>query len=265
MAIGVVGRGTVGTAVIELFAHHTEVVSYDVQDDEPFELGTFDSCGAVFICVPTPALPSGEADISVVEAVIKSLEGSSALIVVRSTVPPTFASALTQQVSQRIVIWPEYTGESSYFNPYFADKIAEVPFVIVGGPPARRRELIELLLPVLGPTKQYFQCASDEAALIKYAENTFFATKIAFVNEFRQVCEVHGVDWHTVREGWLLDPRVNPMHTAAFGEDRGFGGKCLPKDLCATIAASQQAGFEPELLNAVHRTNAALRNPLADS
>lgn len=54
--------------------------------------------------------------------------------------------------------------------------------------------------------------------------------KLAFVNTMRRVSEKNGADWQSVREGWLLDPRINPMHTMALGE---VGGKCLPKDLRA--------------------------------
>jgi UDPglucose 6-dehydrogenase len=69
---------------------------------------------------------------------------------------------------------------------------------------------------VLGPTKTYFQCSAIEAEIIKYMENSYLATKVSFVNEFRRICETFGADWHAVREGWLLDPRVEPTHTAAF-------------------------------------------------
>jgi UDP-glucose 6-dehydrogenase len=90
-------------------------------------------------------------------------------------------------------------------------------------------------------------------------ENTFFAAKITFVNEFRRICEVFGTDWHAVREGWLLDPRVERMHTAAFDGDRGFSGKCLPKDLEAIVSASADAGYLPTLLQEIHLSNERFR------
>ena len=112
---------------------------------------------------------------------------------------------------------------------------------------------------MLGPSKIYFQCAAREAEVIKYMENTYFATKVTFVNEFCEICRVFGADWHTVREGWLLDPRVEPMHTAVFPADRGYAGKCLPKDTDAIIHAAPQAGYRPQLLAEVVRSNARFR------
>ena len=68
-----------------------------------------------------------------------------------------------------------------------------------------------------------------------------------------------GADWHTVREGWLLDPRVGRSHTAVFEGQRGYDGKCLPKDVQAIIAAAISAGLEPKLLEAVRDTNDHIR------
>ncbi len=109
--------------------------------------------------------------------------------------------------------------------------MVDVPFVIIGGEQDARRWFIDQMLLVLGPTKTYFQCKGLETELINYAENAFFATKITFVNEYRRVCEAFGADWHSVREDWLLDPRVERMHTAAFEGNRGFAGKC--RKICA--------------------------------
>jgi len=94
--------------------------------------------------------------------------------------------------------------------------------------------------------------------MVKYAENTYFATKVIFVNEIARLCATIGIDWHTVREGWLLDPRVERDHTAVFADAPGFGGRCLPKDLDALIAFAQnELGTTAGLLEAVRERNAA--------
>lgn len=82
------------------------------------------------------------------------------------------------------------------------------------------------------------------------------------MHEYRRICESFGSDWHTVREGWLLDPRVSPMRTAAFADDPGFDGGCLPKDLEAIVAAARSVGYEAPLLRHVHASNELLRNGL---
>ncbi len=68
-----------------------------------------------------------------------------------------------------------------------------------------------------------------------------------------------GADWDTVREGWLLDPRVETAHTVAFASAPGFGGKCLPKDLNAIIRTASDAGYSPSLLREILSSNARSR------
>jgi UDPglucose 6-dehydrogenase len=129
------------------------------------------------------------------------------------------------------------------------------PFSIVGGLPALRRSLINDLCSVLGPEKTYFQCSAIEAEIIKYMENAYLATKVTFVNEFFEICKAFDADWHTVREGWLLDPRFERSHSAVFPDNRGFAGRCLPKDMNAIIEAVRAAGYDPQLLRSVLESN----------
>jgi UDP-glucose 6-dehydrogenase len=90
------------------------------------------------------------------------------------------------------------------------------------------------------------------------------ATLLLALGRLRQRVPPHlrGVDadWHTVREGWLLDPRVSPAHTAAFATAPGFGGKCLPKDLAAIIRAATSAGYHPALLTQILHSNQDFRS-----
>lgn len=68
-----------------------------------------------------------------------------------------------------------------------------------------------------------------------------------------------GVDYNELRETWLADPRISRDHTFVYPNDRGFGGKCLPKDVSAIIRASQDAGFDPTILRTIMATNEAHR------
>jgi UDPglucose 6-dehydrogenase len=108
---------------------------------------------------------------------------------------------------------------------------------------------------VLGPNKTYFQCDALDAELIKYTDNAYLAVKVTFVNEMRNMADAIGADWHTVREGWLLDPRIERAHTAAFQDSPGFAGKCLPKDLAALIATACNHGHDPAFLRQVEASN----------
>lgn len=179
-------------------------------------------------------------------------------VLLRSTVPPGTTDALAEATGKTICFWPEYVGETPFSSAYWTDD-SDMPFVVLGGHPTDRRAFLDDLMPLLGPTRRYFECSSVEAELIKYMENAFLATKVTFVNEFFELCRAFGADWDAVREGWLLDPRIGHSHTTVFPHDRGFGGRCFPKDLQAIIAAARQAGCDPELLGAVVETNSRLR------
>jgi nucleotide sugar dehydrogenase len=237
------------------FGH--EVIAWDAAAPDPYPDALLSTCCFGVVCVGTPAGDERGADVSGVIDAVGRLPAQRILI--KSTVPPGTIDRIVELTGKDVCFWPEYVGESGYYNPYFASAIEEVPFVILGGRPEPRRWFVDRLQEVLGPTKRYFQCTAREAELIKYAENAYFATKVVFVGELRRICEACGVDWHTVREGWLLDPRIEAMHTAAFEHNPGFDGRCLPKDLDALIAASRAAGYSPALLEQVVESNRRLR------
>ena len=91
-------------------------------------------------------------------------------------------------------------------------------------------------------------------------ENSYLPMKVAFSNEFFDLAETSGVDYHQLRELWLLDPRINRSRTWVYPDDRGFGGKWLPKDLEALTSFAREQGPHPlALLNVVRDSNAEVR------
>ena len=256
--IAIIGMGHVGKAMHDLLRQHAEIVTYDASGGEDYPAQELAACDAGIICVDTPMGEDGACDTSHVHAAVGRLPVATVLL--KSTVPPGTTDLLTSTTGKQICFSPEYAGESTYQHPGWPGGPRDVPFMILGGEPTARRWFIELFQPVLGPAKVYFQCTAREAEIIKYMENAYLATKVSFVNEFRKICEILGTDWHTVREGWLLDPRIEPSHTAAFASAPGFGGKCLPKDLRAIIRAAADAGYSPALLMEVLSSNERFRS-----
>jgi UDPglucose 6-dehydrogenase len=257
MKIGIIGMGHVGITMQALLQPQSDIVTFDQADTRPYPHDALAACDFTIVCVSTPPGPDGSCDISNVTDAVRRLPGRRVLL--KSTVPPGTTDTLAEATGKAICFSPEYVGESTYYQPFWADSAAGVPFVIFGGPPDTRSFFIDAFLPVLGPSKVYFQCTAREAEIVKYMENTYFATKVTFVNEFFEICRAFGADWHTVREGWLLDPRVEPMHTAVFPADRGYAGKCLPKDTDAIVRAAASAGYHPRLLAEVARSNTRFR------
>jgi len=252
MRVGLVGLGYVGTMMRRLLSGHAELVEYDPTTHAEYPERQLQGFDFAVVAVGTPAGEDGSCDTSQVREAVARLPVERVLL--RSTVPPGTTADMCRQTGKQICFVPEYVGETN-FSQLWSGADAHIPFMVFGGDPPIRQYFIEALLPILGPDKVLFQCSSSEAELIKYVENAYFATKVAFVNEFFEISRRLEIDWHTVREGWLLDPRVERDHTAVFRSARGFGGHCLPKDLTAIIRVAVDAGWRPTLLAAVDQAN----------
>lgn len=258
----VLGYGYVGKAFVDMLKGHYDIFVYDPGYKGPCEgFNLIDKIEGDYVlgvvCVPTPKGENGECDISLVEDSVSKLQ--TPVILVKSTIEIGTTDKLKERYGKRVVFSPEYIGESKYWQPYFQRDMREVPMLILGGDRRDTNYVIDLLAPILGPVKHYYQTTSKVAELTKYMENSFYALKVIFCNEIFEICEKSGIDYWDAREAWLLDPRLNPMHTCVFRNNRGFGGKCFPKDVSALVNFSQKLGYEPDLLKEVLRSNAKFR------
>lgn len=250
--------GVVGQGMFNLFKDRFEVIGYDTKIDK--DRTKVMGCDLAIICVPTNMRPDGSADTSIVEEVVSWLD--TPLILIKSTVPPTTTEKLVAKYNKEICFSPEYMGESKNFTPFwkYADPTdaKKHDFVIVGGNKAN--DILAYFMKVMAVEAHYTSCTSREAELVKYMENSYFATKVTFCNEFYDIAQALEIDFNKVREMWLLDSRVDRNHTLVFKDERGFGGKCLPKDVNAIVKASEDAGYHPTLLKSVLSTNKRIRN-----
>lgn len=252
MKIAVVGYGFVGKQVHGLFSGQ-DLVIYDppagYKDKE-----AVNKCDLAVVCVPTQSGEDGSCDISIVEEVVSWV---TCPMLIKSAVIPGTTDMLVKKYGKLIAVSPEYAGESKYDNTfeYFHKEMIHTPWIVLGGSDEVVDLVYNILLPVVGPEKKWYFLTAKEAETVKYFENTFFAFKVAISNEFYDICQTIGVDWKKVREAWVADPRLNPMHTAVFINNRGYGGKCLPKDTKALLAKCRELGFEPPLLGAMVNSN----------
>lgn len=258
MKVAIIGHGYVGKAMDRFFRRNFDIAIYGIatQPDRDAVRGA----DLAVICVPTPQTADGAADVSAVEDAVAWLDVP--LIVIKSTVPPGTTDRLAKEYGKAVHFSPEFIGELSNFSaPWkYPDKsrVEMHSFTIVGG--ERASDVLEFFQRGQASDAHFVACAAVEAELAKYMENTFFALKVTFCNEFFDIIEAFGADYKRVRELWLLDPRFDPSHTLVFRHDRGFGGKCLPKDIAAIVAAAQANGCEPALLKAVIACNKARRS-----
>src|SRR5919199_5826269 len=228
-SVAIVGYGAVGKYLHQLFP---KAAVYD----EPLGVGTRDeinACRFAFVAVPTDARPDGSCDTSIVERTVDWL--TSDVIVLRSTVPVGTTARLKQTTGKRIVFQPEYgpgeTPDHHFRNP------RSVNWVILGGDRQDTVPVADLYKRCFNAELIIQQTDASTAELTKYMENCFLALKVTFCNEFYDLAEQFGVDYNELRELWLLDPRIGRSHTFVLPDDRGFGGKCLPKDVSALIAS----------------------------
>ena len=216
------------------------------------QLDAMDACDIVFVAVPTPFDAAlGACD---VVNVIDVAERVSAPLCIKSTVPPGTIEDLAKLTGKRIAYSPEYLGESPDHPWREADACG---FVVLAGDELAC-EIVKTAYESSSTARlRYVRSGVREAELAKYMENCFLATKVAFANQFHELARKAGVDYDDVRAIFTLDPRAGASHTAVTNE-RGFGGKCLPKDLRSLIAWAGGPHAAP-LLQHVAEYNDAIR------
>lgn len=249
--VAIVGYGAVGKGMSQLFP---SAVPYD----PPLGLGSkaeVNRCRFAFVAVPTAMAADGSADTSIVEEVVSWIE--SEVIILRSTVPPGTTDRLRASTGKAIVFQPEYGPAETPDHPF--NNLRNVRWAILGGDRQDTIKVADLYKTTFSADFTIQQTNARTAELTKYMENAFLALKVTFCNEFYDIAEAQGVDYNELRELWLLDPRIGRSHTFVLPFGRGFGGRCLPKDLNAIIHASKVAGADPGLLEAVRDVNAAIR------
>ena len=253
MKLGIVGYGVVGKALARVFryeAGNPDLVIYDkfVRGmNSPGRRAALQKCDLVFVAVPTPEGRDGSCDLSAIDEVVSWI---SPVMCIKSTVPPGTVDRLVARTGKAICFSPEYVGETVW-HPLKG--IESHGFIIVGGERSACQKVIKAYQQFLGPLPHYYLTDARTAELCKYMENAFLATKVAFVNQFYDLAQGFGVDYNELRELWLADERVGRSHTIVTAE-RGYRGRCLPKDMASIIHAARQAGGAP-FLEAVDRFN----------
>lgn len=254
--IGIIGsEGYVGKVMINFFKDHYEVIGRDPSlRTKSATQEEINKCDLAVICVPTEMKEDGNCNVSIVEECVNWIK--TPVIWIRSTVCPGTTNRLIKKYDKRIVFSPEYAGEGKYWMPWkFHTDEKEVPFFILGGNPVDTQYILDLIVPIAGPTKHYRQMGALEAEVAKYMENIYFAMKVTFANEMRKACDALGANYWIARDGWALDPRVDKMHTAVFPNKVGFSGRCLPKDLMGFIKACEKHHYNPLFLKEIWNSN----------
>lgn len=239
LRLGVVGAGFVGDAVISGFDNSN--VQMWIVDPRFYKTTIAEMVNAaphlIFVCVPTPANSDGSIDISSVESVLKEISscGYNDIVVIKSTITPDHLQNLQSKYFIRMVYNPEFLTEANarqdFVNP---------PMQILGGAwhdcEAVERAYVKYSSVKIVPT---FKTDIVTASLLKYAINSWLATKVSFMNELYQLHQASGANssWEQFTDMLQRDTRVGSSHLRVPGPDGefGYGGHCLPKDTSALI------------------------------
>jgi len=292
MHIAVIGSGYVGLVTGACFAEFgVDVVCVDIAADKIERLNkgespiyepgldqllqknlkagrlsfTTDIAGAIkqslviFIAVGTPPQPDGSADLSFVESVAGAIADhmdSYKVIATKSTVPVGTGKRLAEIITKRqtkptefsVVSNPEFLREGAAI----ADFMRPDRVVIGGSDPQAIAIMRDLYRPLYLIETPFVITSLEGAELIKYAANAFLATKISFINEIANLCEVVGCDVHDVARAIGMDRRIGGKFLHA---GPGFGGSCFPKDTAALSVIGRQFSSPTRIVDAVMEVN----------
>jgi len=260
--IGIVGQGFVGTAVREGMKEHFQIETYDKFKMDSSTCGSLrevcEKANIVFACLPTPMRSTGECDLSIIEGAVKKINDFKLgnIVVIKSTVIPGTTNRLNRECKNiQIVFNPEFLTEANYIDDYKNQNR-----IIIGGPRPATTEVKNMFRKVFQKTP-IVKTGAKTAESVKYFINCFLATKVSFANEFKQICEITGVDYDKVVEYALYDNRIGQTHLSTPGPDgrRGFGGSCFPKDLNALMYFAKMNDVIPSVLEGAWEKNLEVR------
>lgn len=244
--IGIIGGGVVGQAVAGFFNEvkiYDKFKSLDKIDDVLKQ-------DIIFICVPTPYINGF--DRSYLDDVFDNFKNlSDKIVIIKSTsLPGTTDFYQVKFPRLKILFNPEFLSEKTANQDFLKPDKQIVGFT------DKSQAVSELVLSLLpeAPYKKTMPAASAE--LVKYAVNSFYATKVIFGNWLYDLSQSLGVDYDQLKEAFVADQRIFDSHFDVWhGGYRGFGGKCLPKDLKSIKDFSITRGVDAALLETVDTLN----------
>lgn len=254
--VGIIGNGFVGESQAFAFSPTAEVRIYDV--DPLKSLNTLEEiyeCDFVFVCVPTPMKKDGTQDLSYVEKVFEEAQFGP-IYILKSTVLPGTTKELNEKYHNLAIVFsPEFLTERTAK----LDMLTQAR-IILGGE-KWMTEKVRSLFEQRFMNRTFIETDSTTAELVKYMNNTFFATKVSIMNEFKLVCDKIGANWNDAMYGFSSDHRIGDSHLHVPGPDGklGYGGTCFPKDVNAFIQFAKNNDINLSTIKGGWDTNLVVR------
>lgn len=256
MKIGIIGFGFVGQAVSWAYKDN-DLIIRDPKLNDSASLDKFIDRDAIFICVPSPSTDDGHCDTSILEEVLKellfvSIQNPNCVFISKTTAPPSAYKNL-QQKYPNLVHAPEFLTQADAVRDY-----ANASYCVIGGDydcAVKAREIIQLGRQLTHD--KHIIVSIETAALYKYMMNSYLATKVTFMNDFKKIADAVGVDLKDLEFISVYDDRIGQSHMKVPGPDGeyGWGGACFPKDIAAIQMEALDLGIDLELLGRVEDLN----------
>ena len=256
--IGIIGYGFVGSAIANALEMYAELIVMDPAKGHNATYQDLMSCSGIFVCVPTPQDDDGTCDTSILGGILHDLHsrGYTGVVISKCTAPADWYAAMNITYPN-LIHAPEFLTAANAVRDY-----ANGEFAFIGGRVAAYRKEAERIIRLSQrDLKSVTLCTIAEAAMAKYAINTFMATKVVFMNELEALCSTTGVDYNNVAYMVMKDNRIGSSHMQVPGPDGayGFGGACFPKDTSALLKYAEQKGVVMNVLDAAVKKNTLLR------
>lgn len=218
----------------------------------------------IFLALPTPPGEDGSADLKYILGVageLGPLLKEYTVIVDKSTVPVGTADKVKAKISANAKVAFDVVSNPEFLREGVAvDDFMKPERVVIGTTSSEARKVMEALYaPFVRQGNPLVFMDEKSAELTKYAANSFLATKISFMNEIANVCELVGADVDAVRKGMGTDSRIGKRFLFP---GIGYGGSCFPKDVQALEKSSSDAQYDFKILKAVMEVNASQKTKL---
>ena len=223
------------------------------------------NCDMIFVTVGTPQKSNGAIELSMIKKATTTIgqiirkSKKNPIIFIKSTVVPNTAQNVILPILEKTSGKKANRGFGIISNPEFlqesnAIKDTKHPHVIIlGGEQTKYMKKAKMFFSKMHPNVPIVITNFQTAEMIKYANNSFLATKISFINQLSNICQnIPGTNIDVIAKIIGLDPRIGKLFLNA---GPGYGGSCLPKDMKALINFADGVGINPTLLNAVEKTN----------
>lgn len=257
MKVGVIGKGTVGSAVYDGLEGQGHDMSFYDPKIEGSKLQDILDSECVFLSVPTDSTVEGDCDTSIVEKVCKELSDANyrGLVGIKSTVVPgtTDRMKLTYPMLRMCNV-PEFLRAKTAL----ADFIYNHDVLVIGVYNDADFELVKKIHGFI--PRNVVQVTPIEAEVIKYFNNVHHAVTVTFGNIIYEVCQRIGADYNSVYNAIIKRDCINPHYLLVNEKFRAFGGHCLPKDTLALNNLIKKLGLEFEMIQAAFDDNERVKN-----